>query len=491
MSSPPRKKRVNSGFVSNPFVKKRNLEWSISPPRPLQNADRGPSEAEGPRTGAHPPTQLADEQSSAGRCLQDDPQKPRDGLSASAAIENNTVKVTDHLDWFSSLLTKATLQPFPEGQPRLAIPAYRSLYNNSFQSSAGAHFVVTQHDHPVAGPHYDLRLQINKDSSCSWAVMYGLPGDPNSRGRTGRATGAGVLRYAIETRVHCLWNHLIETAGSHTGSLLVWDTGSYEVLPPRQTDHAPADSQEGSSDAGEEEDGWAKLTQQEKLAAAFSSRKIRLRLNGSRLPRGYAVNMRLTKDEDAAGRAKAARPAGTRKKRGGKAPPKKAPEASSESDGSGPDTRPDREDGEEEEFNDDSTAAGKHVEGISGAERELRELENAETRRTNAYSGAVNSIGSVYQRQWFLSIDREECGFVRTKKDGRVWWQRQRQRRGEPSVEDEQENDQVKGRLQWPFYVRGPDHERSIVTGRLGADILRDEGVIGFVRRKGWRPILG
>jgi hypothetical protein len=25
----------------------------------------------------------------------------------------------------------------------------------------------------VAGPHYDLRLQINGDSSCSWAIMYG------------------------------------------------------------------------------------------------------------------------------------------------------------------------------------------------------------------------------------------------------------------------------------------------------------------------------
>lgn len=314
-----------------------------------------------------------------------------------------------------------------------------------------------------------------------------LPGDPNSRGRTGRATGAGVLRNATETRIHCLWNHLVETAGLHTGSLLVWDTGSYEVLPPRRTKHAPADSQERGSDGEEEEDGWAELTQQERLAAAFSSRKIRLRLNGSRLPRGYAVNLRLTKDEDAAGRAKAARSAGTRKRRGRKAPPKKVPEASSESDGTGPDTTgPGREDGEEEEYNDGSTAAKQHDEGISEMEKELRELEDAEVRRTNAYSGAVNSIGSVHQRKWFLSLDREECGFVRTKKDGRVWWQRH----DGPSEEGEQENDQAQGRLQWPFYVRGPDHERSIVTGRLGAEILRDEGVIGYVGRKGWRPIL-
>lgn len=286
-----------------------------------------------------------------------------------------------------------------------------------------------------------------------------------------------MLRNATETRVHCLWNHLVETAGLHTGSLLVWDTGSYEVLPPRRAKYAPADSQEGASDGGEERDGWAELTQQEKLAAAFSTRKIRLRLNGSRLPRGYAVNLRLTRDEDAAGRAKAARPAGTRKRRGRKAPPKKASDASSESDG---------EDGGEEEYNDASTAASKHGEGTSEMERELRELEDAEVRRTNAYPGSVNSIGSVHQRKWFLSLDREECGFVRTKKDGRVWWQR----RDEPSEEDEQANDQAQGRLRWPFYVRGPDHERSIVTGRLGAEILRDKGVIGYVGRKGWRPIL-
>lgn len=99
--------------------------------------------------------------------------KPHDGPSSSALIENNTVKITDHLAWFSDLLTKATLEPFPTSHPHLTISQYQSLYNHSFQSPAGAHFVVTQHDHPVAGPHYDLRLQINGDSSCSWAIMYG------------------------------------------------------------------------------------------------------------------------------------------------------------------------------------------------------------------------------------------------------------------------------------------------------------------------------
>lgn len=41
-----------------------------------------------------------------------------------------------------------------------------------------------------------------------------------------------------------------------------------------------------------------------------------------------------------------------------------------------------------------------------------------------------------------------------------------------------------------PFYVRGPDVERSVVTGRLGQDVLDDEGVQGFIARKGWRAVL-
>lgn len=270
----------------------------------------------------------------------------------------------------------------------------------------------------------------------------------------------------------------------HTGSLLVWDTGSYEILPPRPIKSSSADSQEVGSDGGEQ-DRWGKLTQQEKLAAAFSSRKIRLRLNGSRLPRGYVVNLRLTKEEDAAGRAKAVRPVGMRKRREKKATPRNAHETSSDGeDDSGPDRWPSRDDGDQE-YNDGSTAASKYFEGISEMERELRELEDAEVRRTNAYPGAVNSIGSVHQRKWFLSLDREECGFVRTKREGKVWWERQ-----EVADEDEKGSNQGQGRLQWPFYVRGPDHERSIVTGRLGAEVLRDEGVVGYVGRKGWRPIL-
>ena len=48
----------------------------------------------------------------------------------------------------------------------------------------------------VIGVHYDLRLQISESSSISFAIMYGLPGNPNSR---------RLNRNATETRVHNLW----------------------------------------------------------------------------------------------------------------------------------------------------------------------------------------------------------------------------------------------------------------------------------------------
>jgi hypothetical protein len=46
-------------------------------------------------------------------------------------------------------------------------------------------------------------------------------------------------------------NHLIETASAKTGSLIIWDTGEYEVLPYTrdascpQTDESRSDSSDG------------------------------------------------------------------------------------------------------------------------------------------------------------------------------------------------------------------------------------------------------
>ncbi|GMF72353.1 unnamed protein product [Aspergillus oryzae] len=111
-----------------------------------------------------------------------------------AAIEAGQVEVTDHLSIFSSRLSQSA-RPAVSQSPRLQIPDWVSLYQRN-QSPEGRHFVIHQHDHPVAGPHYDLRLQFSDSSSVSWSIMYGLPGNPNSR---------RLNRNATETRVHCLW----------------------------------------------------------------------------------------------------------------------------------------------------------------------------------------------------------------------------------------------------------------------------------------------
>lgn len=41
-----------------------------------------------------------------------------------------------------------------------------------------------------------------------------------------------------------------------------------------------------------------------------------------------------------------------------------------------------------------------------------------------------------------------------------------------------------------PFFVLGREVERSIVTGRTAGEVMADEGVEGFVERKGWRGVV-
>jgi hypothetical protein len=111
-----------------------------------------------------------------------------------AAIEAGTIEVTDHLKVFSSRLARCA-RPVSPQVPRLPIRDWVDLYERNLHPN-GRHFVIHQHDHPIAGPHYDLRLQFSETSSVSWSIMYGLPGDPNSR---------RLNRNATETRVHCFW----------------------------------------------------------------------------------------------------------------------------------------------------------------------------------------------------------------------------------------------------------------------------------------------
>ncbi|KAI1815539.1 hypothetical protein GGS20DRAFT_327086 [Poronia punctata] len=418
------KRAPSPTLVQNPFIKKRNLQWSIDITGSSHDASSSSSS------------------------------------SSSSSDENEGEKEDegkDHITHFSNLLSKTTISPFPQNTPRLSIRDYRNLYGTNADKPAGAHFIVHQHDHPVAGTHYDLRLQINETSSVSWAIMYGLPGDPNS---------FKLNRNATETRIHCLWNHLVETASHSTGSLIIWDTGTYTILPPPPPLPRKEDSQ------GEEEEENSPLTEQEKLHRAFTNRKIRLRLHGSRLPSPYVLNLRLTRQEDAAGRARVpSKRRQRRRRRGGQGAPR---------------VRDLETDDEEEEEEEDivrapaETETGRETETLSAMERELRELEDEKVRQTNAYPGATNSIGSVYQRRWYLSLDREMCGFVKRRREGRVVWERT----------GSSNNPQEPGeRLDYPFYVRGVEFERSVVTGRLGSEVLRDEGVVGYIRRKGWQAI--
>lgn len=197
---PSLKRPGSPGVIQNPFIKKRNLEWTIQVPHVatpsfmhmLQEEHSPSAKAEGldesdDRDGQESAAAQEDDKANA------DLKVPS---SSSAAIEAGRLTITDHASHFASLLARSQLSTFPQTTPRLSVDGYRALYESSRGNPRGAHFVIHQHDHPVAGAHYDLRLQINGTSSASWAIMYGLPGDPNS---------VRLNRNATETRVHCLW----------------------------------------------------------------------------------------------------------------------------------------------------------------------------------------------------------------------------------------------------------------------------------------------
>jgi hypothetical protein len=95
-------------------------------------------------------------------------------------------------------------------------------------------------------------------------------------------------------------------------------------------------------------------------------------------------------------------------------------------------------------------------------------------RTNNAYTGATNSIGSVHQRHWFMALDRINSGFLRaTSGDSKGNWISSGPGRGFET-----------------FYVQGAEIERSIITGRISDEVMRDEGVEGFKGRGGWRAVL-
>lgn len=297
--------------------------------------------------------------------------------------------------------------------------------------------------------HYDLRLQFSETSTLSFAIPYGLPGNPNSLRPN---------RMAIETRVHNLWNNLIESASHATGSLLIWDTGEYEVLPYRETPKARTTDDE-LSDTGEEIEE-SPLTESEKLFTGFQSRHIRLRLHGTKLPEGYTIGLRLPSANDR--KAQPPQPRSKRRKLDpAKAKRAAAPQSTDSENDSGLNT-PASGIEASEETND---TADTEIQDAGAASE--GENEDAAIRANNAYTGANNSIGSIHQRHWFLSLDRKKSGYQKARSgsnEGR--WV------GEGA-----------------FCVLGRDVERSVVSGRSANEVMADEGVAMFQGRKMWRPI--
>ncbi|KAK7885711.1 hypothetical protein LTR67_010063 [Exophiala xenobiotica] len=450
--------------------------------------------------------------------------------------------------------------------------------------------------------------------------MYGLPGDPNSR---------KLNRNATETRVHNLWNHLIETASYETGTMLLWDTGEYEVLqdPPQSNNDSNTDSD------SEPESPSVVESEPAKLHRAFQARKIKLRLHGTRLPKNYTLNLRLTHENNrlvqpeppAFKRRKRSQPSTAARRQTHAESSDSEPGSNCSSGPSRPSThdqssqssfekaragdskrmpklgrsvssllrttsppRPSRKPPglehqsssslyastakakattkakataksiapavvpshssdpvtpkrDKSQHEDEDRAKHQTTSTVTNTAHrpddvpESKEDEEVQIRLNNAYPGATNSI-----RKWFLSLEREACGFRPTNRIefGRRVWERPRTptrtrtRTFPPSssspssngngngngltlgpggqdkvhAQDQgQDQDQVQGHLPgegegegegevhlggFPsFYVRGRDFETSVLTGRLAADVARDEGLVNYKPRGGWTAV--
>lgn len=328
--------------------------------------------------------------------------------------------------------------------------------------------------------------------------------------------------------------------------MLLWDTGEYEILPPPETNN---DSDSGSDSKSEPDLTRNRESEPAKLQRAFQNRKIRLRLHGTRLPKNYTLNLRLTQDNNrlvqpappAYKRRRRSQPSVTASDRHNRAETSdseaespSAPSRASTHDQSSqsslektlakrkyvpklkhsvssllrkasppltlssrrptvldaalpPSTRlpglqalgtVDR-DGERRPH---STIATVHQPEDVTKSSKSKDDEAAFIRLHNAYPGATNSINSIHQRKWYLSLDREACGFRPTNRIefGRRVWER-------PSTDDDGGSLNLGGFA--PFYVRGRDVETSIVTGRLAKDVASDEGLVGYKPRGGWRAV--
>jgi hypothetical protein len=250
--------------------------------------------------------------------------------------------------------------------------------------------------------------------------------------------------------------------------MLIWDTGEYSVLPYRGS------SIDSDAESGGDEASNATVTDSEKLHQAFQQRKIRLRLHGTRLPQGYTLAIRADKHHFPTEQPR--KPARTRRRKDLKSTHGQKRETSSSEDS---DTnRPQLERGSIESLHR-SASPPRKVEVSNENAYAASEEESETIRLANAYTGATNDINSVHQRKWYLSMDRNSSGFfpVRDNRTGLRMWTRKTGPGGMLYGFEK-------------FWVMGRDVERSVITGRLAKDIMKDEGVEGYVPRGLWRPVM-
>jgi hypothetical protein len=195
-----------TSIIENPFIKKRNRNWEVEPPKSLITPISPPLGGREKTTSSHGIPQrhhnekvlnikdLEQTENSEGR-----PDKDNDEDISSAAIESGETILRDYLSYFTMHLSShiRPIQQDPSSlcKPRISLSEFVDLYQRN-QNPQGRHFVIHQHDHPIAGTHYDIRLQFSQTSSISFACMYGVPGNPNSK---------RLNRNATETRVHNVW----------------------------------------------------------------------------------------------------------------------------------------------------------------------------------------------------------------------------------------------------------------------------------------------
>ena len=267
---------------------------------------------------------------------------------------------------------------------------------------------------------------------------------------------------AIETRVHNLWNNIIESASHATGSLLIWDTGEYEVLPYRHPVEArTTDDELSDADINIE---VTTQTNSEKLFAGFQARHLRLRLHGTKLPPGYTISLRLPSANDR--RTQPRRPLRKRRRLDPSKVSRHVPPSTDSENEREPATISKMHRAGILQPEDDNSNAGS--EGQEAALASEAEDEDAAIRYQNAYTGATNTIGSIHQRHWFITLDRVNTGFhkARSGPDRGRWI----------------------GRSE-PFVVRGREVERSVVSGRSADEVMADADIKAFQGRKMWRPI--